>query len=71
MASQTKPNLVVVTGGTGYVGSMVIDQLLAEGYSVRATVRAPKVETFKSIYPDAHEKLEVAEMNDLVSDAGK
>ncbi|KAF9445160.1 NAD(P)-binding protein [Macrolepiota fuliginosa MF-IS2] len=71
MASQTKPNLVVVTGGTGYVGSMVIDQLLVEGYKVRATARAPKVETLKNTYPDAHGKLEVIEMADLVTDAGK
>ncbi|KAJ7272243.1 hypothetical protein C8J57DRAFT_1318172, partial [Mycena rebaudengoi] len=65
------PNLVVVTGGTGHVGAMVIDQLLKDGFSVRATARPAKVEALKSTYPDAKGKLEVAEMADIVSDAGK
>jgi len=50
---------------------MATDQLLVEGYSVRATARAPKVETLKNTYPDAHGKLEVIEIVDLVTDAGK
>ncbi|KAJ7938164.1 hypothetical protein B0H13DRAFT_2301733 [Mycena leptocephala] len=66
-----RPNLVLVTGGTGYVGAMVIDQLLKDGYSVRATVRPPKVEILKSTYPDAKSNLKVVEMADLVLDAGK
>jgi nucleoside-diphosphate-sugar epimerase len=30
------PELILVTGGAGYVGSIVIDELLASGYRVRA-----------------------------------
>ena len=35
---------VVVTGGSGYVGTHVIEQLLASGYSVVATVRSADAE---------------------------
>ncbi|KAJ7033147.1 hypothetical protein C8F04DRAFT_631062 [Mycena alexandri] len=66
-----RPDLVVVTGGTGHVGSMVIDQLLKGGYSVRATARPSKIESLKSTYPNANGKLEIFEMADMLSDAGK
>jgi dihydroflavonol-4-reductase len=32
---------VFLTGGTGFIGGHVLDELLASGYSVRALVRAP------------------------------
>ncbi|KAJ7467437.1 hypothetical protein B0H11DRAFT_1814139 [Mycena galericulata] len=64
-------NLVVVTGGTGYVGAMVIDQLLKDGYSVRATARPEKVDMLKRTYPEAKGRLQISEMTDIVSGAGK
>lgn len=36
-----------------------------------STARTLKVDILKNTYPDAHGKLEVVEMADLVSDAGK
>ncbi|KAJ6544842.1 hypothetical protein DFH09DRAFT_1282272 [Mycena vulgaris] len=72
MSTSPRPNLVVVTGGTGYVGAMVIDQLLKDGYRVRATARPPKVETLRRPYTAANSgQLEVVEMADLVLDAGR
>lgn len=35
------PELVCVTGATGYVGAYVVKEALARGYRVRATVREP------------------------------
>ncbi|KAJ7226304.1 hypothetical protein C8J57DRAFT_1389797 [Mycena rebaudengoi] len=69
MAAVVPPSLVMA--GTGYVGGMVIHQLLQDGYSVRATARSTKVGTLKSTYPDAGGRLEVVEMADLVLDAGR
>ncbi|KAF7550529.1 hypothetical protein G7046_g7982 [Stylonectria norvegica] len=37
-----KGSLVVVSGANGYIGSHVVDQLLAEGYNVRGTIRNEK-----------------------------
>jgi uncharacterized protein YbjT (DUF2867 family) len=35
-------SLILVTGANGYIGSHVVDQLLALGYRVRGTVRDKK-----------------------------
>ena len=32
---------VLVTGGTGFIGSWCIVELLKRGYSVRTTIRSP------------------------------
>lgn len=69
--SQTKT--VLVTGGSGYIASFIIAQLLGEGYEVRATVRSlgrePQVrEMLAKIAPDQG-KLSLYAV-DLMSDTG-
>lgn len=62
---------VLVTGGTGYIGGEVIDQLLARGWSVNTTVRsrAKSEPRLRSRWPEAGERLKVFEA-DLMDDAG-
>ncbi|WP_299327035.1 NAD-dependent epimerase/dehydratase family protein [Parasphingopyxis sp.] len=61
----------LVTGGTGYIGGEVIDQLLARGWAVHTTVRstAKSEQRLRDRWPDAGERLKIFEA-DLESDAG-
>ncbi|NOT05054.1 MAG: NAD(P)H-binding protein [Anaerolineales bacterium] len=38
----TSPNLILVTGATGYIASRLIPQLLTRGYPIRALARQPQ-----------------------------
>lgn len=67
-------NLVLVTGGTGFLGSHCIAQALAAGYNVRTTVRSKRREgdvraMVAAAGVDAGDRLVFAEA-DLSSDAG-
>jgi dihydroflavonol-4-reductase len=67
------PPRVLVTGGSGYIASYIIAQLLAEGYEVRTTVRSlgrePQVrEHLAKITPDLGKLSFFAA--DLTSDTG-
>lgn len=41
MATQTETKRACVTGGSGYIASELIKQLLLKGYGVKTTVRDP------------------------------
>ncbi|THU95299.1 NAD(P)-binding protein [Dendrothele bispora CBS 962.96] len=63
----TRP-IVLITGGTGFLGSHIISQLLAQGsYTVRAVARSAN--KLKSIFPNASvDQLQVIEIPTLTSD---
>lgn len=62
---------ILVTGGTGYIGGEVIDQLLSAGKSVHTTVRnkAKSEPRLWSRWPEAGERLKIFQA-DLMSDDG-
>ena len=62
---------ILVTGGTGYIGGELIDQLLAEGKTVHTTVRntAKSEPRLRARWPDAGERLKVFQA-DLMNDEG-
>lgn len=62
---------ILVTGGTGYIGGEVIDQLLARGHTVRTTVRskAKSEPRLHGRWPGAGERLKLFEA-ELMDDAG-
>ncbi|MFB7997155.1 SDR family oxidoreductase [Streptomyces sp. NPDC056002] len=63
-------DLVLVTGGSGHVGSHVIKQLLDEGFRVRTTVRSPgRADEVRAMVSARSGGLEFAQA-DLTDDAG-
>ena len=51
----------------GYLGAHVVDRLVQDGYRVRGTVRASKLEFSKKSYASYGEAVEIVVADDLVN----
>ena len=57
---------VLLTGVNGFIGSHILEQLLAAGSTVRGIVRSPdKAEAVRKDFPSAGERLELAIVPDM------
>lgn len=57
---------ILVTGATGFLGGHIVQQLLAKGYKVRATVKdISNAKSFARLsrFPESAERLQVVEAN--------
>jgi len=60
--------VIFLTGGSGFLGSHILIQLLKGGYTVRAAVREKKAANFKKNYEVYKNQLEVISISDIAED---
>ncbi|KAK0191229.1 hypothetical protein F5146DRAFT_1138017 [Armillaria mellea] len=60
--------LILVTGSTGFIGCHIVEQLLENGYRVRAVARSAKVEQLKSTYADFGDRFDAVGIIDIAED---
>jgi dihydroflavonol-4-reductase len=66
MATRGRPTRVLVTGGTGFVGSHTVAQLTMHGYGVRLLVRDPaKINAVPALSGTTDLKVVVGDVTDL------
>ncbi|KAJ3847247.1 hypothetical protein EV368DRAFT_87941 [Lentinula lateritia] len=61
-------DIIFLTGGSGFLGSHILIQLLERGYHVRAAVREKKAAHFKQGYERFKDQLEVVAIADIATD---
>ncbi|KAJ4490823.1 hypothetical protein J3R30DRAFT_139996 [Lentinula aciculospora] len=61
-------DVIFLTGGSGFLGSHILIQLLNQGYHVRAAVREKKAALFKQGYERFKDQLEVVAIADIATD---
>ncbi|KAI0043319.1 NAD(P)-binding protein [Auriscalpium vulgare] len=64
----TDSSLVLVTGASGFLGSNVVDQLLASNYRVRGTARSSAAKRLKEGYSTFGERFQVTVLNNFDQD---
>ncbi|KAJ7436025.1 hypothetical protein FB451DRAFT_1308057 [Mycena latifolia] len=62
------PELIFVTGASGFLGSHVVLQLLEKDYRVRAAARGAKADHLKSSYASYGDRFEVVKITDISHD---
>ncbi|KAJ7062539.1 hypothetical protein C8F01DRAFT_1134502 [Mycena amicta] len=62
------PELVFVTGASGFLGSHVVLQLLEAGYRVRGVARGEKAEQLQAAYASFGDAFEVVKIADIAND---
>ncbi|KAF9018459.1 NAD(P)-binding protein [Hymenopellis radicata] len=65
---ESSSELVFVTGGTGYVGSHILLELLKVGYRVRAAARGAKIQQLRELYAKYGAQFEVISVADVAID---
>lgn len=71
MTTIQKADTVLVTGATGYIGSHVVEELLAAGYKVRGTSRTTDKAAYLTNLMDkkfGKGNLEIVEVPDMIAD---
>lgn len=71
MTTIQKGDTVLVTGATGYIGSHVVEELLAAGYKVRGTSRTKDKAAYLTDLMDkkfGRGSLEIVEVPDMIAD---
>ncbi|KAJ3712535.1 hypothetical protein DFJ43DRAFT_1106336 [Lentinula guzmanii] len=58
-------DVIFLTGATGYLGSHILNQLLAKGYHVKVAIREKKASQFKQLYESHQSQLEVVIIDDI------
>ncbi|KAJ4497552.1 hypothetical protein C8R41DRAFT_865333 [Lentinula lateritia] len=61
-------DIIFLTGGSGFLGSHILIQLLEQGYHVRAAVREKKATHFKQSYERFKDQLEIVAIADIATD---